>query len=107
MKQHTFLEAVARACVLYAVGSDEYDRHMDMLGQQASGAQWEAVLQILDLTDEWMVDADQATVYQREKVAARRAGRPSRYPGALSQGTPEADAAIAALEQEYSRKEQQ
>jgi hypothetical protein len=80
------LEEKIREVITYyaaGVGDGHYEQLMDELTNTCSEPQWEEVNRALDKVDEWMAETDQATLAQKERVAARREGRTSRYPGAL------------------------
>lgn len=79
-------EAKVREAITYyssGVSDGHYERLMDELTTSCSEPQWQDLCRALDQIDEWMADTDQATLAQKERVAARREGRPSRYPGVL------------------------
>lgn len=73
------------AITYYASGVSDghYEQLMDELTNTCTEAQWKEVEAALEKVDEWMADTDQATLAQKEDVAARREGRKSRYPGTL------------------------
>lgn len=103
-------EAKVREAITYyasGVGDGHYERLMDELAVTCSEPQWQELSRALDRVDEWMAETDQATLAQKERVAARREGRPSRYPGALVRtlmSAEEINRTLRELEEEHGVK---
>lgn len=102
-------EKIREAITYYASGvaDGHYEQLMDELTNTCSEPQWEEVNHALDKVDEWMSETDQATLAQKERVAARREGRASRYPGALVRTLMAADEinrTLRELEEEHGVK---
>ena len=107
MEETAFIQALLRVVAYYSAGvrDGSYEHLMDDLTQQCTDEQWERVTATTEQVDEWLAETDQGTTAQKEKLAAKREGRRSRYPNVFEQGTPEADARIAALRREFGTKE--
>lgn len=103
-------EAKVREAITYyasGVSDGHYEQLMDELTNTCSEPQWEEVNRALDRVDEWMAETDQATLAQKERVAARREGHPSRYPGVLVRtlmSTEEINRTLRELEEEHGVK---
>lgn len=80
-----FERKLREAVTYYAsgVGDGHYEQLMDELTRTCSERQWKEVERAIDEVDEWMAETDQATLMQKETVAAKKEGRKSRYPGPL------------------------
>jgi hypothetical protein len=103
MTRRAYEAAVQQAIAYYAAGVNDgsYEHLMDDLTIACSDAQWEALTQYLARVDDWLAQTDKATIAQRECWLAKQEGRKSRFPLVFFQGTPEADAQIAALSREF------
>ena len=103
-------EAKVREAITYyasGVGDGHYEQLMDELTNSCSEPQWEELTRALDRVDDWMAETDQATLAQKERAAARREGRSSRYPGALVRtlmSAEEINRTLRELEEEYGVK---
>lgn len=73
---------------------------MNDLTIETNNEQWQLVAPAIREVDEFMAESDAGTLYQKEKVTARKEGRKSRFPSVF---LPEEERKpqIAALEQEY------
>jgi hypothetical protein len=103
LSRKEFDERVRQVVAYYSAGVNDgsFEHAMDDLTVKCSDAQWHAVQLYLEQVDEWLAETDKATLRQKENAAAKREHRKSRYPGALSLGTLEADVAIAHLRRLY------
>lgn len=104
-----FEQKVRKAITYYAsgVGDGQYEQLMDELTMSCTDEQWKEVEAALEQVDEWMAETDQATLAQKERVAAKRAGRSSRYPGALMRtlmSNEEINTRLRELEKEHGVK---
>lgn len=73
---------LVRAVVLYVSGLN-HGPAMDDLTMECTDYEWKLVCDALDLADEVEVDSGIGTVYQVEKVLAKREKREDRYPSCL------------------------
>ena len=104
MYHDDFKKALRKAIVYYAAGAPEYTGLMDELSVACTDEQWEQVEEAMEEVDAFMAESDIGTLYQKERVAAKREGRPSRYPSVFELDDVKRNTAIAALEKEYKDK---
>lgn len=75
-----FRTLLLKMAVWYATGAPELHSFFDELTVKCSETQWAQVEETMDKVDEIMAESEIGSLYQKEKVVARREERPPRYP---------------------------
>lgn len=104
MHNADFQKALRKAIAYYAAGAPEYSHLMDELSIACTDKQWQQIEEAIDEVDEVLSESAIGTLYQKESVAAKREGRPSRYPSVFETDETKRSQMIAALEKDYRAK---
>lgn len=102
-------QKIRQVITYYSAGVEDghYEQLMDELTQSCTDEQWQEVCRVIDEVDVWMAETDKATLAQKERLAALREGRSSRYPGVLVRtlmSKDEINAILRELEEEHGVK---
>ncbi len=92
-----------KAVIFYVADAPEYNHLMDDLTQECTDAQWEKLCRMIDEADDFLADSDIGTLAQKERMFAKRACRPNRYPTVFDLDDVR-EKKIAALAKEYKAK---
>ncbi len=96
-----FHKLLRKAVAYYLTDAPEYTSVMDELSSSCEDGQWDMVEEALLEVDEFMAESDAGTLAQKERLAAKRENRPSRYPTCFELDE-ERYKQIAILEKEYT-----